>query len=104
MPSTSARDAPTQVKWGATTSSVSRNMRSTHAWVRVRVEPSAPYVTDTKFGCRGARRCTASHSCCPMGSSLGGKNSKDTATGFDIVVTACKSLGYDPSSLFSYKG
>src|SRR5678815_2103835 len=53
-------------------------MRVTMLCVRVRVEPSAPYVTETNRGCNGVRRCTDSHSVCSICSSFGGKNSNET--------------------------
>src|SRR5579883_3501126 len=74
----SPRLAPTQVRCGAPTRGVSRWMRVTSWCVRVRVEPSAPYVTDTNRGARGARRSTERHSVASTAASPGGKNSKDT--------------------------
>src|SRR6185437_3332249 len=53
-------------------------MRVTTWCVRVRVEPSAPYVTETKQGLSGARRSTERHSVASMSTSPGGKNSKET--------------------------
>ena len=47
--------------------------------MRSRVEPSAPYVTDTNVGASGARRCSDSQSSFAMWASEGGKNSKDTS-------------------------
>src|SRR6185312_586475 len=74
----SPRLAPTHVRCGAPVRGVSRWMRVTSWWVRVRVEPSAPYVTETKHGASGARRSTERHSVASISTSAGGKNSKET--------------------------
>src|SRR5579863_1227165 len=74
----SPRLAPTQVRCGAPVSGVSCWMRVTSWCVRARVEPSAPYVTETKCGASGARRCTERHSVASISTSAGGKNSNET--------------------------
>ncbi|MDZ7631464.1 MAG: hypothetical protein U5K74_08985 [Gemmatimonadaceae bacterium] len=57
---------------------VSDSIRRTVACVRSRVDPPAPYVTETKLGLSGARRSTARHSCASISSVFGGKNSNET--------------------------
>src|SRR5437773_5653665 len=52
-------------------------MRAMVEWVRSRVDPPAPYVTDTKFGVSGASRLMVSHRLRSISSVLGGKNSKE---------------------------
>src|SRR2546430_4140112 len=54
-------------------------MRAMLAWVRSRVEPPAPQVTDTKLGASGARRLMASQRLRSISSVLGGKNSNEIA-------------------------
>ena len=74
--------APTQVRCAAGRKPSCCSMATTVSWVRSRVEPPAPYVTDTKRGDRGARRFRACHNFCSISGVLGGKNSKDTAGRF----------------------
>ncbi len=73
----SARVAPTQVRCAAGFSGVSLMMRETVACVRSRVDPPAPYVTDTNDGDSGARRSIERQSVCSISSVFGGKNSND---------------------------
>src|SRR5215469_400833 len=56
-------------------------MRLTTLCVRSRVDPSAPYVTETKPGASGASRCSERHRVDSIAASAGGKNSKDTRMG-----------------------
>src|SRR6516165_11717412 len=76
--SISSRTAATQVRWAAGKSPVSNRIRFTVVWVRSRVEPPAPYVTETKLGCSGASRVIDSQSVRSISSVFGGKNSKET--------------------------
>src|SRR5580704_12511523 len=105
---TSSRGAPTQVRCGATSKFVSRRIRITKSCVLERVEPSAPYVTETNLGRSGARRRTADHSWSAIAASLGGKNSKDTVTAFDMafhpgrIVTRQNGPPLDPEHASAY--
>jgi hypothetical protein len=73
--------AATQVRWAAGFSAVSRTRRETVEWVRSRVEPPAPYVTETKLGLSGASRSIEAHRVASISGVLGGKNSKETRIG-----------------------
>ncbi len=55
----------------------SRAMRSVIASVRSRVEPFAPYVTDTKSGASGAKVSSVCQSRSASSGVLGGKNSNE---------------------------
>jgi hypothetical protein len=50
----SARVWPWQVRWAIGVMAVSRRTQATMSWVRSRVLPPAPYVTETKLGARGS--------------------------------------------------
>ena len=52
-------------------------MRSVTRTVRSRVEPPAPYVTETKLGFKGSSSRIAVHSARSPSSVFGGKNSKE---------------------------
>src|SRR5687767_5878125 len=52
-------------------------MRAVVRIVRSRLEPPAPYVTDTNAGSSGSRRRMARHSSASPASSFGGKNSTE---------------------------
>ena len=56
---------------------VSRLMRTTRSWVRSRVDPPAPYVTDTNEGLSGSSSPSACSSCSSAAGVFGGKNSND---------------------------
>jgi hypothetical protein len=68
---------PTQVRWAIGVSVVSRAIRAVIAAVRSRVEPPAPYVTDTKPGFNGSSSRIDCHSTRSPAASFGGKNSKE---------------------------
>src|SRR5262249_59646513 len=68
----------TQVRCAGGTNAVPARMLLTVGWVRSRVLPPAPYVTDTKSGASGASRSIDSHRILSISSLLGGKNSNDT--------------------------
>src|SRR5690606_24289934 len=98
MSRTSSFGAPTQVRCGAAVSAVDSWIWVTMLCVRVRVEPSAPYVTETNRGCKGRSRSIDRHSVCSIASSFGGKNSKETvgrtrclATALPIRSFSCRS-------------
>src|ERR1700730_6023423 len=78
MASISPRAAATQVRCAAGFTRVSFTIRATVAWVRSRVEPPAPYVTETKLGPSGASRLISSQRVASIASLAGGKNSKET--------------------------
>jgi hypothetical protein len=59
------------------------------------VEPSAPYVTETKRGASGARRSIELHSVASIGASVGGKNSNDTAIGVLLMRAPCGACGLE---------
>jgi hypothetical protein len=73
----SATEWPTAVKCPTGVSVVSAAIRPVIRTVRSRVEPPAPYVTDTKVGRSGSSWRTASQSCCSSAAVLGGMNSKE---------------------------
>src|SRR5690606_18885233 len=88
MSRTSSFGAPTQVRCGAAVSAVDSWIWVTMLCVRVRVEPSAPYVTETNRGCKGRSRSIDRHSVCSIASSFGGKNSKETVGRTRCLATA----------------
>src|SRR6187399_1061099 len=53
-------------------------MCTTRSWVRSRVVPPAPYVTDTYDGASGSSSCNVRSRIASASSVRGGKNSKDT--------------------------
>jgi hypothetical protein len=69
----------TAVRWASGTSVVSVAIRSVIAIVRSRVEPPAPYVTETKSGRSGSSWRIAVHSWRSPSSVLAGKNSKENS-------------------------
>src|SRR3954447_15004592 len=73
--------APTQVKCAIASSPSSCLMRLTIAIVRSRVEPPAPYVTDTNDGSSCFSSCAARQRFSMPSSVFGGKNSNEK-TGF----------------------
>src|SRR5512135_491710 len=73
----SARLWPTAVRWPTGVSVVSVAMRSVTRIVRSRVDPPAPYVTDTNVGRSASSSRIASQSWRSPSSVLGGKNSKE---------------------------
>ncbi len=73
----SDREEPTQVRWPIGVRVVSLAIRSVTRMVRSRVDPPAPYVTDTKVGASGSSSRSARHSCRSPSSVFGGKNSKE---------------------------
>ena len=73
-----SRGAPTQVRWAAGARVVSHCRRSTVSWVKVRVVPPAPYVTETKRGERGGRRRRHCHNRCSCAFVRGGTNSNES--------------------------
>src|SRR4051812_13481412 len=73
--------APTQVKCAIASRPSSCLMRLTIAIVRSRVEPPAPYVTDTKDGSSCLNSCAARQRFSMPSSVFGGKNSNEK-TGF----------------------
>src|SRR5690554_699655 len=74
----SAREVATQVRCAIGLSDVSARMRETRARVVWRVEPEAPYVTDTKSGRAASRWRIVSHNRGAAVTSRGGNSSKDT--------------------------
>ena len=68
---------PTQVRWATGVSVVSLAIRSVTRTVRSRVDPPAPYVTDTNVGCSGSSRGSPATAGVSPSSSLGGKNSNE---------------------------
>ena len=68
---------PTQVRWPIARIDVSRAIRPVIWTVVSRVEPPAPYVTETNVGSYGSRSLIACHSWAAPASSLGGMNSKE---------------------------
>src|SRR5262245_61554149 len=72
-------ECPTQVRWPTGRRIVSDAIRSVTRTVRSRVEPPAPYVTETKAGCKGSSSRIAVHSRRSASSSFGGKNSNEHA-------------------------
>src|SRR3954470_12098590 len=73
----SARVWPTHVRCGMAGNGCSSLMRTTASRVNSRVDPSAPYVTDTNDGSSGASSCTAFSSWRRASSVFGGKNSNE---------------------------
>src|SRR3954454_24236301 len=73
----SSRECPTQVRCAIGVSVVSLAIPSVTRMVRSRVDPPAPYVTDTNVGCRPSSSRNVDQSCRSPASSLGGKNSKE---------------------------
>src|SRR4051794_34441692 len=69
--------APTQVKCAIASSPSSCLMRLTIAIVRSRVEPPAPYVTDTNDGSSCLSSCAARQRFSMPSSVFGGKNSNE---------------------------
>ena len=72
-----ARVWAAHVRWAIALIDVSRLMRTTRSCVRSRVDPPAPYVTDTNDGCSGSSSRSACSSCASAAGVLGGKNSND---------------------------
>ena len=68
---------PTQVRWAIGSIEVSCAIRRVIATVRSRVPPPAPYVTETKVGCRSSSSLIERHSTSSPSASLGGKNSNE---------------------------
>src|SRR5215471_11266259 len=102
--SMSARVAATQVRCAAGVSAVSARMRLTVAWVRSRVEPPAPYVTETKAGAKGSSRRIAVHRLASASSVLGGENSKDTLNCVGSVIRSAKLMVSFSCGFFSGSG
>src|SRR3954447_21554138 len=73
----SARVWPTHVRCGMAGNGCSSLIRTTASRVNSRVDPSAPYVTDTTDGSSGASSCTAFSSWRRASSVFGGKNSNE---------------------------
>ena len=86
MLSISSFVAATQVRCAAGFSEVSLRRRDIVACVRSRVDPPAPYVTETKSGASGSSLRIAFHSDASIAAVLGGKNSKLTAIGGCIAL------------------
>src|SRR4051812_42348390 len=76
-PRSSSTVAPTHVKCAIASIPSSCLIRLTIAMVRSRVEPPAPYVTDTKAGSSCFRTCAARHRFSSPSSVFGGKNSNE---------------------------
>src|SRR5215210_4979323 len=76
-PRSSPTVAPTQVKWAIASSPSSCLIRLTIVIVRSRVEPPAPYVTDTKAGSSCFSSEAARHRFSIPSSDFGGKNSNE---------------------------
>src|SRR6185437_14427627 len=100
MSSISPRDAATQVRCAAGFRLVSSTMRLTVAWVRSRVEPPAPYVTETKDGASGSSRRIAVHSDASASSVLGGENSNETCSGLGSVISLARLMNRYSCSFF----
>jgi hypothetical protein len=73
----SSRLWPTQVRCASGVIEVSWAIRSVIATVRSRVEPPAPYVTDTNVGFSASSSRSAFQSWRSPSRSFGGKNSKE---------------------------
>src|SRR6185437_5610284 len=100
MSSISPRDAATQVRCAAGFRLVSSTMRLTVAWVRSRVEPPAPYVTETKDGASGSSRRIAVHSDASASAVLGGENSNETCNGLGSVINLARLMNRYSCSFF----
>src|SRR6185503_12873522 len=100
MSSISPRDAATQVRCAAGFRLVSSTMRLTVAWVRSRVEPPAPYVTETKDGAKGSSRRIAIHRLASASSVLGGENSNETCSGLGSVISLARLINNHSCGFF----
>src|SRR5215210_6555391 len=76
-PRSSPTVAPTQVKWAIASSPSSCLIRLTIVIVRSRVEPPAPYVTDTNAGSSCFSSDAARQRLSMPSSDFGGKNSNE---------------------------
>src|SRR4051812_24806511 len=76
MASISAWEWQTQVRCEMAVRVVSRWIRQTRSWVRSRVLPPAPYVTETNDGCSSWSWVIVPNSSSHASSLFGGKNSK----------------------------
>jgi hypothetical protein len=65
------------VRWAIGVIDVLRRMSTTRSWVRSRVDPPAPYVTDTYEGPRGSSSISACRNVSSAFSVRGGKNSNE---------------------------
>ncbi len=73
----SSRECPTQVRCASGVIDVSAAIWWVTRTVRSRVEPPAPYVTETNVGCSVSSSRSAVQSWRSPASSLGGKNSNE---------------------------
>ena len=72
-----SRVCAAQVRCAIAVIDVSRLISTTRSWVRSRVEPPAPYVTETYEGLSGSRRRSVRESTFSISSSRGGENSNE---------------------------
>ena len=83
--------APTQLRWAIASIPSSCLIHPVSSTVRSRVDPPAPYVTETKSGCSEDRVRNVPRRVASPSSVFGGKNSKEkTGSSFVAMISSIR--------------